>query len=305
MAPLLCVRKKLLKQTDNNNNDPTLEVDFLDACSGCEFVVQMWSHVVGLYDYTLLLEYCPYSSLDKLLSIVSEHRSRSGNACMDWLTDKVLKSDRHAGFTEDEARFFIGCCVLGLKFMHGRGILHRDLKPSNLLVADNRYVKLGDLGLCKVLGEDGRAYTHVGTPGYMAPEVVHGASQGQKNQGYSYPADIWSLGIMLWELVDGRWPKWAPLSWYWTSTLHFPQHFSPALRSLLAGMLNKDQRERIKLPDIIKHPWFEGFDWKACSNMTLKPPDMPEFRECHIHTKLIPPGMSFTNGHNTNSVSSV
>lgn len=37
----------------------------------------------------------------------------------------------------------------------------------------------------------------------------------------------WSLGIMLWELVDGRWPKWAPLSWYWTSTLHFPQHFSP------------------------------------------------------------------------------
>lgn len=47
------------------------QVDFLDACSGCEFVVQMWSHVVGLYDYTLLLEYCPYSSLDKLLSIVS------------------------------------------------------------------------------------------------------------------------------------------------------------------------------------------------------------------------------------------
>lgn len=106
-------------------------------------------------------------------------------------------------FTEDEARFFIGCCVLGLKFMHGRGILHRcayicvcvrvcaradthtcvfahanlpphlcsmtlrsltwthplhmsaprDLKPSNLLVADNRYVKLGDLGLCKVRRE--------------------------------------------------------------------------------------------------------------------------------------------------------
>lgn len=47
------------------------QVEFLDACAGCPFVIQMWSHVVGLYDYTLLLEYCPYGSLDKLLEIVS------------------------------------------------------------------------------------------------------------------------------------------------------------------------------------------------------------------------------------------
>lgn len=44
-------------------------------------------------------------------------------------------------------------------------LLRRDIKPSNMLVAENRYVKLGDLGLCKKLGEEGRAYTHVGTPG--------------------------------------------------------------------------------------------------------------------------------------------
>lgn len=54
-----------------------------------------------------------------------------------------------------------------------------------MLIADNRYVKVGDLGLAKRLGEDQKAYTHVGTPGYMAPEVVHGAKSG-----YSYPADM-------------------------------------------------------------------------------------------------------------------
>lgn len=54
-----------------------LQVQFLEDCSGCNFVVQMWSHVVGLYDYTLLLEYCPYGSLDKLL-MVRGHRGPWG-----------------------------------------------------------------------------------------------------------------------------------------------------------------------------------------------------------------------------------
>jgi serine/threonine protein kinase len=77
------------------------------------------------------------------------------------------------GLTEDEARFYIGCTALGLQSLHARGMLHRDLKPANCLIADNRYLKVGDLGLVKVLGEDGKAYSRAGTPGYMAPEVYH------------------------------------------------------------------------------------------------------------------------------------
>ncbi len=63
----------------------------------------------------------------------------------------------------------------------------------------------------------------VGTPGYMAPEVMH---KERKTVGYSWPADMWSLGIMIWELVDGLPPRWAPMSWYWTPTIHFPERFS-------------------------------------------------------------------------------
>lgn len=78
-------------------------------------------------------------------------------------------------------------------------------------MAKDRYVKLGDLGLCKRLGEEGRAHTHVGTPGYMAPEVVHG-QKNKTNGGYSYPADMWVWACMAWAcMLEGQmllW--WAP-----------------------------------------------------------------------------------------------
>jgi len=278
---LLCVRKKLLKHSDINNGDPAVEVEVLDVCSGCEFVMQMWSHVVGLYDYTLLLEYCPYGTLQGLLTVVSDVRSKSGSACLDWLKDAVLKTNRRAGLAEHEARFYMACSVLGLQSMHQRGVLHRDIKPSNMLIAHNRYLKLADLGLAKRLGEEGRAYTHAGTPGYMAPEVYH--SQGKQSGGYSYPADVWSLGIMLWEMVDGAVPKWAVVSWYFTK-LHFPDHFSKELRDLLTALLDKAPKDRIKLEEVKAHPWFSGLDWRALEAQKLVAPNMPELAEVHIHT---------------------
>lgn len=281
--PLLCVRKKLLNQTDHNNNDPALEVAFLHACEGSPFIVQMWSHVVGVCDYTLLLEYMPYGALDKLLMVVSELRSQCSNACFTWFCDKVLSQERYMGFSEPEARFYIACCVLGLEVMHSKRILHRDLKPSNLLMSEKCYVKLGDLGLCKQLGDDLLAHSQAGTPGYMAPEVLN---KDRKTVGYSFPADMWSLGIMTWEFVSGLPPRWAPMSWYWTPTLHFPDHFSPELRSFLTGLLDKSARSRMKLKDCRGHPWFAGLDWDALQAQKLPPPRFPELEMVHIHARL-------------------
>jgi serine/threonine protein kinase len=80
----------------------------------------------------------------------------------------------------------------------------RDIKPCNLLLFDDGYVKLADMGCCCQLppGIDA-AQTRTGTAAYMAPEVASGA------QPYSYPVDMWSLGITIWQMVDGHLPVWA------------------------------------------------------------------------------------------------
>lgn len=68
-----------------------------------------------------------------------------------------------------------------------RNIIYRDLKPENVMVDELGYIKLIDLGSCKQLGKEKRTFTLVGTPTYMAPEVIEGA-------GYNQAADLWSLG---------------------------------------------------------------------------------------------------------------
>ena len=103
------------------------------------------------------------------------------------------------GLPLDEVRDWLAGLVAGVSHLHDRGIVHRDLKPANVY-RENGTVKVGDVGLSKKLGSDHRgAHTQsVGTVYYMAPEVA----QGQYGPG----VDVYSLGIMLYELLTGRVP---------------------------------------------------------------------------------------------------
>jgi serine/threonine protein kinase len=74
-------------------------------------------------------------------------------------------------FTEQETKFFIACCVVGLEYMHNNGVIHRDIKPENLLLDERGYVHITDLGISKLWSPDNANDTS-GTPGYMAPEVM-------------------------------------------------------------------------------------------------------------------------------------
>ncbi|GLC42476.1 hypothetical protein PLESTB_001102500 [Pleodorina starrii] len=277
---LLCVRKKLLKASESNNNDPAKEVEALEALRDSCFLTQLWSCVVGLYDYTLLLEYCPYGSLEGLLREVSCRRSATGNACLDFMLASLLRFERRAGLSEDEARFYTACVLIALEDLHARGYVHRDVKPSNCMLAESRYLKLGDLGLAKHLEAGTKAYSHAGTPLYMAPEIVHG-----NKGGYSFSADIWSVGIMLWEMVDGALPKWAAVSWYWTKTLHCPDKFSPELKDFLCRMLDKSPRDRPTATEALCHRWFRELDMAALRAQTLPAPEPAELETLLIHTR--------------------
>mmetsp|Transcript_77418 Transcript_77418/g.208904 ORF Transcript_77418/g.208904 Transcript_77418/m.208904 type:complete len:243 (-) Transcript_77418:122-850(-) len=98
----------------------------------------------------------------------------------------------------------MGCCagqvVSGLHYLHDqRRVIHRDIKPSNILVNSKGQCKLTDFGMARELHTFDAGHTWVGTSSYMSPERVGGES-------YSFSADIWSLGVLVFEACTGHSP---------------------------------------------------------------------------------------------------
>jgi cGMP-dependent protein kinase 1 len=103
-----------------------------------------------------------------------------------------------------QARFYAASIILALEFLNHRGVIHRDLKPGSILVGADGYMKLTNYGFSAHPSSEKnyRTFTIVGTPHYMAPEVFAGGI----GEGYTASVDIWSLGIMLYELLSGKLP---------------------------------------------------------------------------------------------------
>ena len=102
-------------------------------------------------------------------------------------------------FRESAARFYVASVVEGIAYLHNLGCVYRDLKPENIMLDLNGYVKIVDFGFAKKMCPNEKTWTFCGTPDYMAPEIV-------MNQGHGFGADLWSLGILVFELLCGRPP---------------------------------------------------------------------------------------------------
>lgn len=90
----------------------------------------------------------------------------------------------------------------GLEYLHSRKIVHLDIKPSNILIAHDWSAKLGDVGLSKhITNSQVRSETGMGTFAYAAPELLGG------DRPVTVQADIFSIGITLWELETTTWPR--------------------------------------------------------------------------------------------------
>ena len=140
---------------------------------------------------------------------------------------------------------------LALKHVHDRKIIHRDLKCQNIFLTKERIIKLGDFGISRVLTSTiEKAKTMVGTPYYLSPEIIEGNS-------YSFKTDIWSLGVILYELCALKPP-------FGGNNLHFlalnivkgkyapiPNCYSKEMRNLIALLLVNDPNKRPSIHDIL------------------------------------------------------
>jgi calcium/calmodulin-dependent protein kinase I len=103
--------------------------------------------------------------------------------------------------TEHETKKVMRQLLIAVDFMHSKSIIHRDLKPDNILINSKQGgsfdIKISDFGLSATFHEKGFLVKRCGTPNYIAPEVF-------KDQGYTFKADIFSLGSIMFNLVVGR-----------------------------------------------------------------------------------------------------
>jgi serine/threonine protein kinase len=114
------------------------------------------------------------------------------------LIRKVGASNR--SFSERQVWKYCLEMARGLHHMHSKRVMHRDLKPANVMLTIDNQIKLGDLGLSRYLTEQTmEAFSKVGTPLYMSPEVLGG-------KGYGFEADVWSLGCLIYELCTLKSP---------------------------------------------------------------------------------------------------
>ncbi|CAG9323131.1 PKG_22 [Blepharisma stoltei] len=183
--------------------------------------------------------------------------------------------------SDQESKFFIGCLIIILEHLHERDIIYRDLKPENVMIDDEGYPKLIDFGISKIV--HGRTYTLVGTPHYMAPEIIIG-------KGYGHSADFWSVGIILYEFLCGGVPfgedlddPYAIYEKVLERKLAYPSFVSrnmPA-KPIIEQLLSKQPAMRTggSIDNLKNHPWFQGFNWEHLLTREIRPPYVPRVND--------------------------
>ena len=156
-------------------------------------------------------------------------------------------------FSENQVLDWFTQICLGIKHLHDRKILHRDLKTENIFLTKNHVIKLGDFGVAKCLDYTlQKAKTEIGTPYYISPEIILG-------DPYSFPTDIWSLGVILYELCTLQLPFIGRSRGELNANIirgrfaEFKSDYSDDIKNLLKNLLNVDQEQRLRVHDILSN----------------------------------------------------
>ena len=222
---------------------------------------------------------------------------------------------------EEDAKFYAAEMVLAIESVHDMGCIHRDLKPDNVLIGKDGHIKLSDFGLSKkldafldknnklIFNQDNKnlknnsnlsyaeqfrifknmkskkrrekAFSTVGTPDYIAPEVF-------KQKGYGQEIDWWSLGVIMFEMMIGYPPFYSDnstetckkiLDWENHLEIRPEANISKEAVDILKRLINDPEKRlgRNGADEIKQHPYFKNVDWKHIKE-TMIPPFIPELK---------------------------
>jgi serine/threonine protein kinase len=223
---------KIIQQTNKIlQQSLQTEVEILKKCKS-PLVVNYFGTILRDNEVWILMDYCGVGSIKDIMQ-----------TCKDTLN-------------EQQATYVIQQTLKGLVYLHSQNILHLDVKSANILVNEEGAVKLADFGVSEQLSthrKEGADY--VGSPLFMAPEVI-------KKTGYLGKADIWSLGITIIEMCEGRPPNTdirsiemlPQLAERPPATFKNASSYSDNFNDFLAKCLVLDPEQRPTAMDLLKHP---------------------------------------------------
>jgi len=220
-------KNKVTDWTTMNNRKVPMELKLLHSVQGVDGVIK-------------LLDF--YERPDSFIYVME--RPSDCKDMFDFITEKKV-------IEEDLARNFFRQIVETVLACHSKGVIHRDIKDENILVdLVTGKMKLIDFGSGAVFKED--AYTDFdGTRVYAPPEwILHGSYFGG-------PATVWSLGVLLYDMVCGDIP-WEKDHQICNATLLFNRKLSPECQDLIRRCLRRDVGERMQIQEILKHPWMQN-----------------------------------------------
>jgi len=178
-----------------------------------------------------------------------------GGGCLT----EILEQFEYVKMNEKHIAWVCQQTLKGLQYIHSRHRIHRDIKSDNILLGEHGEIKIADFGYAAQLTKQKtKRQTIVGTPYWMAPELIRGQEYGTK-------VDIWSLGIMIMEMAEGDPPymEFPPLRALFLITtkgipdLKEPSRWSPTFREFVSLCLEKDAEKRPSADELLAHSFMK------------------------------------------------
>ncbi|XP_076119445.1 peripheral plasma membrane protein CASK isoform X9 [Alosa pseudoharengus] len=217
----------------------------------------------------------------------------------------VKRADAGFVYSEAVASHYMRQILEALRYCHDNNVIHRDVKPHCVLLASKENsapVKLGGFGVAIQLGESGLvAGGRVGTPHFMAPEVV-------KREPYGKPVDVWGCGVILFILLSGCLPFYGTKERLFEGIIKGKykvmnprqwSHISESAKDLVRRMLMLDPAERITVYEALNHPWLKERDRYAYK--IHLPETVEQLRKFNARRKLKGAVLAAVSSHKFNS----